>query len=92
MDKISREILRTNHAGAFIRKDAKPTDKATNYGVIRIENEETLVYWTYKAMHMMNYVFGSKLKLDELQSKGEKYLIENGYVGTVALKDIRVLF
>lgn len=44
MDAINREILRPNHAGCFVRKDAKPTDKSINYGVIRIENEETLVY------------------------------------------------
>lgn len=86
MDAINREILRPNHAGCFVRKDAKPTDKPINYGVIRIENEETLVYWTNKAM--------LEMRTDgTIGYKDEKYLIENGYIETISLKDIeRVLF
>lgn len=85
MDTINIEILRPNHAGAFIRKDAKPTDKAINYGVIRIENE-VLTYWTQKAM--------LEMRTDgTIGYKDEKYLIENGYVENIALNDIyRVLF
>ncbi len=86
MDKISREILKPNHAGCFVRKDAKLNDPAINYGVIRIENEETLVYWTQKAM--------LEMRTDgTIGYKDEKYLMENGYVEKIALKDIeRVLF
>lgn len=85
MDVINIEILRPNHAGAFIRKDAKLTDKAINYGVIKIENE-VLTYWTQKAM--------LEMRIDgTIGYKDEKYLIENGYIETIALKDIeRILF
>ena len=86
MDKISRELLRPNHAGAFIRKGAKLNEPAVNYGCLRIDNETTLVYWTQKAMLEMrtNGTIGYK---------DEKYLIENGYIETIELKDIeRVLF
>jgi hypothetical protein len=95
MDKISREILRPNHAGAFVRKDAKLNEPSINYGVIRIENE-VLIYWTREAMHTMNNIFGSKDKFEELISKGEegeKLLMEKGYLKKIDLKDIeRVLF
>jgi len=84
MDKFSRELLRENHAGAFIRKD-KPNDPPINYGVISIDNE-IMTYWTQKAM--------LQLKVDgTIRYKDEKYLIENGYVEKIALIDIeRVLF
>lgn len=79
------EILRPNHAGCFIRKDSKPNDPAINYGVINIDNE-VMTYWTQKAM--------LQLKVDgTIRYKDEKYLIENGYIETISLKDIeRVLF
>jgi hypothetical protein len=89
MDKMSREILRPNHAGCFIRNDTNMVDKCINYGCIRIEND-ILIYWTREAMISM---FNSEEKRKELQSYDEKYLIENGHVETIALKDIyRVIF
>ena len=89
MDKISREILRVGHAGCFIRNDAKPNEPAINYGCIRIEND-VLIYWTREAMIAM---FHSEEKKKELLSMDEKYLIESGYVESIALKDIyRVIF
>lgn len=85
MDKFSREILRENHAGCFVRKNAKLNDPAINYGVISID-DDILTYWTQKAL--------LQLRVDgTIRYKDEKYLIDNGYVEKIALKDIeRVLF
>lgn len=47
MTNRSLEILKPNHAGAFIRKDANPNTPATNYGVIeKYGVHDVLIYWT----------------------------------------------
>ncbi len=89
LNKIDLEILRPNHAGAFVRKDSGINTPAINYGCIRIENE-TLVYWTNKALL---YMFSSQEKTTELKSKSENELIKEGHIETIRLEDIyRVLF
>lgn len=89
LNEFDLEILRPNHAGAFVRKDSGINAPATNYGVIRIENE-TLVYWTNKALL---YMFGSQQKTNELKLKSEIELIKEGHIETIRLEDIyRVLF
>jgi hypothetical protein len=86
------DLLRINHAGIMVLKDGS----TVNYGVIRINNNREVVYYTGKGLRemMATNIDGMNIKkAEDLKHLSEQELIQSEHIKVTPFDNIeRVVF